>query len=261
MFAAIGVFYFAPLLPSGTRRCISLRKAASFRAIYEEANYRTTTPHEPEYWSDVRDGPKPTPPSTGGWAAATLLFWTRLPERSTGSWRIMKANWVVWPLPSFVNLALVPLDYRVLFLFLGGGGRCCRCLRSCGCLLACLFGRCCAREAGRRDRASRLACLAGRTLVVYYGLIPGLSSSRQGARGLGRRTARRRVVVAAAGERSKARSPRPSQPWHARRTEERRRCGDVLAFSALGSQASLAQSARHVDTACRQTHVLSTCIA
>ena len=31
-------------------------------------------------------------------------------------WRIMKANWVVWPLPSFVNLALVPLDYRVLFM-------------------------------------------------------------------------------------------------------------------------------------------------
>jgi len=28
----------------------------------------------------------------------------------------MKANWVVWPLPSLCNLALVPLEYRVLFM-------------------------------------------------------------------------------------------------------------------------------------------------
>ena len=42
-------------------------------------------------------------------------------------------------------------------------------------------------EAGRRDPASRLAwSLAGRTLVVYYGLIPGLSSSPRGARAGGR---------------------------------------------------------------------------
>lgn len=31
-------------------------------------------------------------------------------------WRVMKANWVVWPLPSLCNLALVPLEYRVLFM-------------------------------------------------------------------------------------------------------------------------------------------------
>lgn len=30
-------------------------------------------------------------------------------------WTVMKANWVVWPLPSLVNLALVPLEYRVLW--------------------------------------------------------------------------------------------------------------------------------------------------
>ena len=46
-------------------------------------------------------------------------------------------------------------------------------------------------------------------------------------------TARRRGAVAAAAKLAKARSPRLSHPWHACRREERRRCGDVLAFSAL----------------------------
>ena len=45
--------------------------------------------------------------------------------------------------------------------------------------------------------------------------------------------ARRRGAVAAAAKLAKARSPRLSHPWHACRREERRRCGDVLAFSAL----------------------------
>ena len=29
---------------------------------------------------------------------------------------VMRANWLVWPLPSLVNLAFVPLRYRVLFM-------------------------------------------------------------------------------------------------------------------------------------------------
>ena len=50
------------------------------------------------------------PPSTGGCRWRQILFSRRLPERPKVR-GIMKANWVVWPLPSFV-LALVPLDYR-----------------------------------------------------------------------------------------------------------------------------------------------------
>ena len=30
-------------------------------------------------------------------------------------WTVMRANWVVWPLPALVNLAFVPLRYRVLW--------------------------------------------------------------------------------------------------------------------------------------------------
>lgn len=30
-------------------------------------------------------------------------------------WSVMKANWIIWPLPSLFNLAVVPLQYRVLW--------------------------------------------------------------------------------------------------------------------------------------------------
>ena len=46
-------------------------------------------------------------------------------------------------------------------------------------------------------------------------------------------TARHRVAGAAAPKTSKARSPLRLHPWHACRRKERRRRGDVLAFSAL----------------------------
>ena len=49
----------------------------------------------------------------GALAAATRDVRARLPG-------IMRANWTVWPLFSFVNLYLVPLEYRVLFMNLVG---------------------------------------------------------------------------------------------------------------------------------------------
>ena len=45
----------------------------------------------------------------GGLAGATRDVRARLPG-------IMRANWTIWPLFSFVNLYLVPLEYRVLFM-------------------------------------------------------------------------------------------------------------------------------------------------
>ena len=50
---------------------------------------------------------------------------------------------------------------------------------------------------------------------------------------LGGGAARGRAAVVTAPKTSKARSPLLLHPWHACWTEERRRCGDVLAFSAL----------------------------
>ena len=87
-----------------------------------------------------------------------------------------------------------------------------------------------------RPRVTLSLSLAGRTLVVYYGHIPGLSSSLGGcwrAEPLGGGAPRRRVAVVAVAKTSKARSPPLSHPWHACLTEERRRHADVLAFSAL----------------------------
>ena len=47
-------------------------------------------------------------PAAGVVAAATAALRAKF-------WPVMRANWIVWPLPSLINLVVVPLEYRVLF--------------------------------------------------------------------------------------------------------------------------------------------------
>ena len=72
-------------------------------------------------------------------------------------------------------------------------------------------------------------------------------------------TARRRGAVAAAAKLAKARSPRLSHPWHACRREERRRHGDVLAFSALAFYPLLCKAIRATSRDPRPAAIRSDC--
>ena len=87
-----------------------------------------------------------------------------------------------------------------------------------------------------RPRVALSLCLVARTLagllrahpfaLLVAGWVPGLALG-----GGGHRASPSRGRTALCDK--KARSPRLSHPWHASPSEERRRHGDVLAFSAL----------------------------
>ena len=230
VFAAIGVFYFAPLLHLWYKALHKLEKSGVSSGRFTRRQIIVTpTPHEPEHWSDVRERRLLLRYAAfdrwlpGGANAPILETASRAFHRKF--WRIMKANWVVWPLPSFVNLALVPLDYRVLFMncFASCGSVLLSCLRRAGVTVFVVYLPVCS-GAVVRDEWARLVAetarrfamsLAGRTLVVYYGLIPGLSSSLAGCSGLPLGVGGHRATAAAgvaAPKRSKARSPRLSHP-------------------------------------------------
>ena len=55
----------------------------------------------------------PPPPRVADGTESALSCNARAQARLLG---VMKTNWVVWPIPSFVNIYLVPLQYRVLFM-------------------------------------------------------------------------------------------------------------------------------------------------
>ena len=121
VFAAIGVFYFAPLLHlwykalnSLERRGVSsgrfTRRQVIFLQLLMNQSIGAMCANGGFFYAYAAfDRWLP-----GGGNAPILETASRAFHRKF--WRIMKANWVVWPLPSFVNLALVPLDYRVLFM-------------------------------------------------------------------------------------------------------------------------------------------------
>jgi protein Mpv17 len=121
VFAAIGVFYFAPLLHLWYKALHKLEKSG-----VSSGNFTRRQIIGLQLLMNQSIGAMC---ANGGFFYAYAAFdrWlpggANAPILETASrafhrkfWRIMKANWVVWPLPSFVNLALVPLDYRVLFM-------------------------------------------------------------------------------------------------------------------------------------------------
>ncbi len=121
VFAAIGVFYFAPLLHLWYKMLNTLEKSGVSSGRF--------TRRQVIFLQLLMNQSIGAMCANGGFFYAYAAFdrWLpgggNAPILETASrafhrkfWRIMKANWVVWPLPSFVNLALVPLDYRVLFM-------------------------------------------------------------------------------------------------------------------------------------------------
>ena len=121
VFAAIGVFYFAPLLHLWYKMLNKLEKSGVSSGRF--------TRRQVIFLQLLMNQSIGAMCANGGFFYAYAAFdrWLpgggNAPILETASrafhrkfWRIMKANWVVWPLPSFVNLALVPLDYRVLFM-------------------------------------------------------------------------------------------------------------------------------------------------
>ena len=121
VFAAIGVFYFAPLLHLWYKTLNSLERRGVSSGRF--------TRRQVIFLQLLMNQSIGAMCANGGFFYAYAAFdrWlpggANAPILETASkafhrkfWRIMKANWVVWPLPSFVNLALVPLDYRVLFM-------------------------------------------------------------------------------------------------------------------------------------------------
>ena len=121
VFAAIGVFYFAPLLHLWYKMLNSLEKSGvssgrftrrqiiGLQLLMNQSIGAMCANGGFFYAYAAFDRWLP-----GGASAPILETASRAFHRKF--WRIMKANWVVWPLPSLVNLALVPLDYRVLFM-------------------------------------------------------------------------------------------------------------------------------------------------
>ena len=121
VFAAIGVFYFAPLLHLWYKTLNSLEKSGVSSGRFTRRQIIGL-----QLLMNQSIGAMC---ANGGFFYAYAAFDRWLPGGANAPiietaskafhrkfWRIMKANWVVWPLPSFVNLALVPLDYRVLFM-------------------------------------------------------------------------------------------------------------------------------------------------
>ena len=121
VFAAIGVFYFAPLLHLWYKMLNTLEKSGVSSGRF--------TRRQVIFLQLLMNQSIGAMCANGGFFYAYAAFdrWLpgggNAPILETASrafhrkfWRIMKANWVVWPLPSLVNLALVPLDYRVLFM-------------------------------------------------------------------------------------------------------------------------------------------------
>ena len=121
VFAAIGVFYFAPLLHLWYKALHKLERRGVTSGKF--------TRRQVIFLQLLMNQSIGAMCANGGFFYAYAAFdrWLpgggNAPILETASrafhrkfWRIMKANWVVWPLPSLVNLALVPLDYRVLFM-------------------------------------------------------------------------------------------------------------------------------------------------
>ena len=121
VFAAIGVFYFAPLLHLWYKTLNSLERRGVTSGRFTRRQVIAL-----QLLMNQSIGAMC---ANGGFFYAYAAFDRWLPGGANAPiietaskafhrkfWRIMKANWVVWPLPSFVNLALVPLDYRVLFM-------------------------------------------------------------------------------------------------------------------------------------------------
>ena len=121
VFAAIGVFYFAPLLHlwykmlnklerSGVASGRFTRRQVIFLQLLMNQSIGAICANGGFFYAYAAfDRWLPGGASNPILATASAAFQKKF-------WRIMKANWVVWPLPSLVNLALVPLDYRVLFM-------------------------------------------------------------------------------------------------------------------------------------------------
>ena len=133
VFAAIGVFYFAPLLHLWYKALHKLEKSgvSSGRFTRRQIIFLQLLMNQSIGAMCANGGffaPRRLRPVAAGGANAPILE-TASRAFHRKFWRIMKANWVVWPLPSFVNLALVPLDYRVLFMDASRscGSACCRC--------------------------------------------------------------------------------------------------------------------------------------
>ena len=121
VFAAIGVFYFAPLLHLWYKMLNKLEKSGVSSGRF--------TRRQVIFLQLLMNQSIGAMCANGGFFYAYAAFDRWLPGGASNPilatasrafqkkfWRIMKANWVVWPLPSLVNLALVPLDYRVLFM-------------------------------------------------------------------------------------------------------------------------------------------------
>ena len=121
VFAAIGVFYFAPLLHLWYKMLNTLEKSgvSSGRFTRRQVIFLQLLMNQSIGAMCANGGFFYAYAAFDRWlpgGASNPILATASQAFQTKFWRIMKANWVVWPLPSLVNLALVPLDYRVLFM-------------------------------------------------------------------------------------------------------------------------------------------------